>query len=450
MKKYIILLIVITILIRIPFFVMVITHPLTPYTSHDSFGYDYIARNILMNHSYSIYLDNPLVKDPVRTPGYPLFLSLVYAIFPNKAIFVVIIQLLIDSAIVFLLFFFARTLLSIKAGIIAGFLYTFNIHQVTFATQVLTEILFTFFLLLSVFCFFLFIKKKIIPLLLLSGILIGVSITIRPIAMFFPLIPLFFLIKKKIVPRLIILFLFSLILLPLAWTIRNTVVFKSIFYTKIHAVNLVLYSAPSIIGDINDVSRNEAKEIFFDAVKIKYSLSDNEINNFDDNPLLCDKIAKDARRIILSYPLLFIKNQVLGVLHTIIPLNIGYTTDVFIGKGTGGSDLKPVYSLFFRHLLRGKVSKAIRLFVKERGEKIGLSIWILLIVMLVYQMTVYVLATVGIKKQRISSEMIFLTLTIAYFLVIPGEVGEARFRVPVEPFIALFASLAFLTRRHNG
>jgi 4-amino-4-deoxy-L-arabinose transferase-like glycosyltransferase len=450
MKKKIATLFVFAVVIRLPFFVMVIVNPDVPYTSHDSFRYDYIGRNLLSNNSYSMYLERPEIKDPVRTPGYPLFLSAVYAVFPDKAIFVALIQLFIDCGIVLLIFGMGRVLFSEKVGMVAGFLYGLNFHQALFTTQILSEILFTLFLTSFILLFIIFLKQGKSYSLLWSGILLSVSILIRPIALFLPIVPFFFLVKKKVPFRLMIIFLAIVILFPVCWSIRNSVVFDQFFLTKVHSVNMIAYGAANIIGHTRNLSRKESEDVFMTNVKQKYALTDYEIGHYDDNPLICDEIAGEAQKIIFSHPFIYLKNQILGVIHTILPINIGFTADVIKGKGTGGSNLKPVYTLFFRYIFRGKILKAMGTFIDERVKSIGFGIWLLLGFMIIYQTILYILAIIGIKKQLLTSVLILFIVIIAYFIIIPGEVGEARFRVPVEPIIAILAALPFLNKSIMG
>ncbi|TET23592.1 MAG: hypothetical protein E3J78_02170 [Candidatus Cloacimonadota bacterium] len=444
MRKYLVLLIIFAVLVRIPFAILVFNRPHTAYASHDSIGYDALAKNLLYNHSFSLYSEDPQIKDPVRTPGYPFFLSMVYVFFPDNSPFVVLFQMLLDIGIILLLFNLVRAMVNDRAGFIAGLFYALNIHQVLFTTQVLSEILFSFFLLAGIVLCFLYVRKRGMQNLFLSALCIGFAILIRPIALFFPLIILFFLMLKRIQPRRMVAFTLIVILFPLTWTLRNTIVFKQFFYTKIHSVNLVLYHAPSIIQDRQGISREEAKKLFFKREKEKYSLSDYQMDYFDDNPSLCDKLARDARGIVFTYPLLFIKHQILGVIHTLLPANMGFTADMLAGKGSGGSGLKPAFKPFFQYLLRGRVTEGVTFLLKERGKNLGSGIWMILGLICVYQIALYILSIFGLKRNRISPEILFILITIAYFMIIPGEVGEARFRVPVEPYITLLASLALV------
>ncbi len=442
MKKHIILLILLALIVRIPFFIMVLQNPTTAYTSHDSVGYNLIATNLLHNHSYSMYLSNPEIKDPVRTPGYPLFLALMYGVFLEKTVFVVAAQLLMDVIMVLILLFFGKVLFNEKVGMIAALLYTFNMHQALFATQILAETLFTIFLLLGVLFFLLYLKNKREGIVLISGFSLGISIFIRPIALVFPVLPLIFLIYKKVHGKIISVFLISIILLPFLWSVRNALVFKRFFYTKIHSVNLVIYNAPSIVADIENVSRNQAKDTFLKYEKEKYGLSDYDIEHFDDNPALCNRLAADAIKLVISHPVSFLKNQMIGILHTFIPVNIGFTAAVLQGKGSV-IKLRPIYRESLQLILKAKVLAASKLFVRQRIEKIDFSIWIFICAVIIYQFAMYYMVVKGIGRYHFNIVTLFVLISIAFFLIIPGEVGEARFRVPVEPLIALLAALGF-------
>jgi 4-amino-4-deoxy-L-arabinose transferase-like glycosyltransferase len=450
MKNPLFWVIIIAILMRIPFLFFVVAHPLMPYTSHDSVGYDAIARNLLKNGSFSIYLQDPQVKDPVRTPGYPFFLAGIYGIFPNSAFFVVLLQIALDIGMVVLLFFFGKALVHQIAGFIAALLYALHIHQILFTTQILTEVLFTTILILAIFGFLIFLRKVSTPVLYVSALCFGLAILVRPIAILLPLIPLIFLIKRKVGLRPVLTFILLVIILPLLWTCRNAVTFKQFFFTKIHSVNLVLYHAPSIIADVEQTTRERGKQLFFEAVKEKYGLTDYDIDYFDDNPSLTNTLAREARGIVREYPLLFLKHHCLGTVKVLIPLNVGFTADILGGEGAGGAGFEPVFYSFSRLLLRGRIPQAMTLLNTERFRQLKPGMIVLFIFMVLYQAVIYLFVIIGIKKQRIPGVTLFLLLVLAYFILLPGVVGEARFRVPVEPLFAFMAGVGIWGMKANG
>jgi 4-amino-4-deoxy-L-arabinose transferase-like glycosyltransferase len=443
-NRHIFLLVFISLLLRIPFLIFVLENPLVPYTSHDSYGYDAIGRNLLENRSFSIYVQDPQVKDPVRTPGYPFFLAAIYAIFPNSAFFVVLLQMILDIGMVLLLFFFGKTLVHQTVGFIAGLLYALHIHQILFATQILTEPLFATFLVLAVFGFLLYLKNRRMPILLASALCFGLTVLIRPIAVLLPVIPLIFLAKRKEGVRPIALFAMIIIVFPLLWTCRNAVVFRQFFFTKIQSVNLVLYNAPAIIADVEQTTREQAKQLFFEGVKEKYGFADYDIDYFDDDPGLTNTIAREARRIVSAYPLLALKHHCLGTIKALIPLNVGFTADILSGRGTGGAEVKPVFATFWRLLLKKRIGQAMKLVNSERIKKLRPGTLFLFLFIVLYELFIYISAIIGLKRKRIPGVTFFLLLVLGYFILIPGVVGEARFRVPIEPYLVMLAAAGML------
>lgn len=441
MKRYLLYLILISLLVRIPLLIFVAVHPNIPYTSHDSFGYDAIARNLIKNGSFSIYPQDPQIKDPVRTPGYPLFLAAIYGIFPNTAFSVVFLQMVLDMVMVIMLFFFGRMLVHHLTGFIAALLYALHLHQIFFATQILTEVLFAFVLLAAVFGFLLFLRGGRIRMLCVAACCFGVAIMVRPIAILLPVIPLAFLIKRRVPVRSVIIFALIVIILPLLWIARNGLVFRQFFLTKIHSVNLILYHAPSTIAEIEQTTRDEGKELFFEAAKEKYGLTDYDIDYFDDSPDLTNTLAREARGIACAYPLLLLKHHFIGTAKVFLPLNVGFMADLLSGKGAGGAGFRPIFASVSRLMLRGRVGKALALVHAERIQKLNAGKLFLFLCMILYQLAIYLFAAVGIKKQSIPGVTLFLLLVIAYLLFIPGVVGEARFRVPIEPLFAFMAAI---------
>jgi hypothetical protein len=301
--------------------------------------------------------------------------------------------------------------------------------------------LFTAVLMLAIFSFLLFAKHGRKRMLLYSALYFGLAIVIRPIAVLLPIIPLIFLAKRKVAIRLTTLFALIVIILPALWTIRNAMVFRQFFFTKIHSLSLVLYHAPSIIADVEQVTRDEGKRIFFAAAKEKYLLTDYDIDYFDDNPLLTDKLAWEAMGIVRAYPLLFVKHHAIGTIKVLFPLNVGFSADILEGRGAGGVALKPIFSTFWHFLFRGRIGQAMRLLVDGRIRRLNPGWLLLFIIMALYQTGIYIFMIIGLQKKRVSGVTFFLLLAIAYFVLIPGVVGEARFRVPVEPLFAFLAAV---------
>jgi hypothetical protein len=100
-------------------------------------------------------------------------------------------------------------------------------------------------------------------------------------------------------------------------------------------------------------------------------------------------------------------------------------------------------------LLRGRIGQAIKLLVDARIKRLESGWLVLFIFMTIYQAVVYFFAIIGLRRKRLRGITLFLLLVIVYFILIPGVVGEARFRVPVEPLLVLLAANGIAHMRVN-
>src|SRR5664279_1624358 len=70
-------------IVRLVVFAIVVMHPQRALSISDSAGYTLLAHNITQSGSFSLSTDSPLTPDIDRTPGYPVFLSILYIIAGN-------------------------------------------------------------------------------------------------------------------------------------------------------------------------------------------------------------------------------------------------------------------------------------------------------------------------------------------------------------------------------
>ncbi|OGS23046.1 MAG: hypothetical protein A2252_07970 [Elusimicrobia bacterium RIFOXYA2_FULL_39_19] len=160
-------------------------------------------------------------------PGYPYLLALLYAFFGVKLHIIVIIQFIIGSISVILIYFIAKNIFDDQVAIISGIIASLYGVFIFYEGLLLTASWINFFNLLAILFILKATEKESKSLYLFSGILIGISSLFRPnILLFLPLllIWLFFYSKKYIKLFFFILLGTLLILLPVI--IRNYVVLK--------------------------------------------------------------------------------------------------------------------------------------------------------------------------------------------------------------------------------
>ncbi len=177
------------------------------------------------SHNQAVINPRP---DAVRNPGYPFFLALLIEGPPSDRLVVRIglVQALIGTLVVVLTFLLARAWMPVLPSLGASMLVAISPHLVNAGIYVLTEVLFSFFVVLLL-CVIAVRKIENRPLvLLLAGALLGFCTLIRPTTEYFPifLIALFFLNwPRKSAARASAMLLLGVAIVYGPWLLRNVV-----------------------------------------------------------------------------------------------------------------------------------------------------------------------------------------------------------------------------------
>jgi hypothetical protein len=156
-----------------------------------------------------------------------------------------------------------------------------------------------------------------------------------------------------------------------------------------------------------------------------------------------DRTWADDISVVVQHPGAFLRVQLKGILRTILGTEVGTWAGRAYGliySGTGILD-----SIF-----AGRLSEVAKI-----GDRLAAQVPVLLLLFwgFAYAACLWILASLGlIKGWRLAdgdfrSWLILIGITSAYLLVIPGASGEARFRVPAEPLLAMLGGLGWLRMR---
>jgi len=126
----------------------------------DSATYINPARSLLYLGKFSHSPETPEIIETFRTPGYPLFLALIFRFSGNSIYAVIIIQIVISVLTIYLIFRIAELLFSPFVGIAAALFFALEHTMFYFSLIVLTETLFTFLITMSFFLAYTFSLKK--------------------------------------------------------------------------------------------------------------------------------------------------------------------------------------------------------------------------------------------------------------------------------------------------
>ncbi len=215
----------------------------------DSLAYENLAQNLLAGKGY-IDTRPFQVMDAsmIRTPGYPLFLAAVRAIFPGQGLALIIIQQLLGIMTVGFVYMNGKLFLDEKMGFMAGLLCAIHPWLAIFGNIVMTETLFMFLFSFSILVLTAGMKRKSPPRILLAGLLFGLSALVRPAFILLPLLlpVVFFVLLKKVRPALSYSALFGIsvffVLLP--WMAWNRTHKGYTGLTAFSGINLLTYVQP--------------------------------------------------------------------------------------------------------------------------------------------------------------------------------------------------------------
>jgi len=206
-----------------------IYHPL----SGDAYWYVIYSKNLEQHSTFSKQDDTEKpVPDSYWAPGYPTFIMLSNQLAKlldiNSYSMLMASQILIGVLIVLLTYMIGVHFLQRYFALTAAVLAALSPHLISLGNYILTETLFSFFLLLSIYLFIRMIDHMRWYFGILAGIAFGVAYLVNPVIFFAPifLIALCYSYLKKIknMPEIKILLsymLISFMAITIAWSARN-------------------------------------------------------------------------------------------------------------------------------------------------------------------------------------------------------------------------------------
>jgi hypothetical protein len=147
----------------------------------DQGGYRMLAHGILATGQFTRYPDAPaFVPEAIRTPGYPMFVAVVYALFGQSHLAVATVQALVFAALCLVVFAAARQLTSSRTAVAAAALTALYPTFPYFGALVLTELWTTFVLTCGMWCCLRAYATARVTWYVAAGALIGLTSLTRP------------------------------------------------------------------------------------------------------------------------------------------------------------------------------------------------------------------------------------------------------------------------------
>lgn len=272
-SNLLVFIIIIAVLIRILFLLN------APGLTFDALDYDALGKSLSEGNGLNMEGIENTPYIGIRPVGYPVFLGAVYFIFGYNHVVVQILQIIMDLAILLMIFSLLKELFPKKDYCYIGaFLWSVNLMSIYYSVLILSEIPYLFLFMLSFYLFIkkIYIEKKAIYFLPIA-VIMGYGCLLKSflLLIFFLYIALFLLFNRKNlksiiksrVAAIILISLLIFLLLSHSYAIRNQLLFGKPISGGIGA------SLALVHGNTNMLNETEMNYI--------ESLA---VNNFNDFP----------------------------------------------------------------------------------------------------------------------------------------------------------------------
>jgi hypothetical protein len=157
------------------------------FRDEDTSNYTLPAKALLENQQFLVHPSIPDLHNTFRTPGYPFWIALNYAVFGERSNPLVIGNILFFIATLIILFKLTEGLFDQQTAFIAAFIYSLDPPSFVSTFKVLTESLTTFFTLLFLYYFVFHLKNNRKGLrIFYAGLILATATFIRPTTYYLP------------------------------------------------------------------------------------------------------------------------------------------------------------------------------------------------------------------------------------------------------------------------
>jgi 4-amino-4-deoxy-L-arabinose transferase-like glycosyltransferase len=385
--------------------------PVMPVNEHDSTSYANLAQSLLSGH----FAEPGQAYEYFHTPGYPAFVAAIYAV-THSYFAVTFIQILLVFATALLTYVLGTRILSPKVGMWASILFLLNPLTPVHAMYIVTDTLYTFLLILG---FTLIVTKfttKPLVTTLAVAALFAVAVYVRAVGFIafpifiLPLLALQYPWKKKIGYAALMLGIIALALVP--WMYRNYTHSGVFSFTSLVAFNMSFYSIPHFWSETQHIPLDQA------ILKVEKESGVPRGLNAQGYPMNWYDLASSPKLEA------FVKNAVLREPFKYIAWHLYYSTAFFVAPAIAPQHLtKNIKGL----LLKGQVKEAASALLEPwwyAAERASLVLGFMLLVL-------------GIWRLRRNLLVWAFVLVILYVAALGGPSTAARYRLPVEPLLAV-------------
>lgn len=233
----------------------------------DSAGYEDSARALLHTGHFAVSPEAPERPQLMRTPGYPVFIALVYLACGERRGALILAQIAVSVLTILLASRMAREGWGPRAGAAAAVVLALDPVSFAYAGLLLSETLFAFLICLSAYAGMRFALSGGVGCLLLAGLALALATLVRPIG-YYLIIPVLLwtalFAARAGMPPGRIAFCCVALAIPWAvlvggWQLRNLRVAGSAEFSQITGLSLLHYKAAGVVAMRDGIPLDEAR-----------------------------------------------------------------------------------------------------------------------------------------------------------------------------------------------
>jgi len=372
-----------------------------------------------------------------RTPGYPLFLvpsSLFGRSWWRAAI---VVQVLIDVALVYLTFLLAAMLCDRRAGLWAAAFQAVATVSVVSSVRILSDGLFAFMLTLAVLLLVRHLRAEATWTLAGAAAAAGLACYVRPVGLVFCVAAVLVLVFRGLFARKGLraagAFAGIVIVAVCPWIVRNYLAADYLGFAGVSGEAAFKFQAPAVLAETRGVSVDRARRIM--AERLEEALAGRVPS---PGELARTKLALGLA-VVREHPGAYLRQHARGDLAVALPA----ATDLLeiLGVTTGQKGTLEVWS----H--RGTAAAVEHYF---RGRTWAMLLCAPAAALLLIKYVLVLLCAGRHVRFRMAAWKWLVLGTILVMVLAPGPAGHPRFRVPVAPLLSLCAGAGLAAWRRRG
>lgn len=404
----------------------------------DTDSYVTPAKYIASQHGFwhSLYY-SPMFE---RTPGYPLFLAAVFSLFGVHLTSVVIAQIILSSVLTICAYIISKRLFSVSVALITAFVVSFNFLFITYSYFVLSDFMsavwLSLFFTLGVILYQGNRYKK--SMALLMGLVLAIATLTRPMN-YYLIIPVVigtivycyrsrFSVKSSMVIMLCLIL--PTVLLVGGWQLRNKTRFNTFAYSNIAAYNLYWQFSAGIMQKNKNLTHDQALNYLKTKVMDPFTMSPGDANS---------AMISKSLEIFKRHP----GDLMLQMVHGFPRLLLSTDASIlwFYAPKT---DFDAIHR-FKSDLLSFNLTKIYH--NTSTTDRLNLAVLIFTEVLAILNILfglIGIIASRGYFKKSNMASLFLIGCLLYYTILSSNFISYARFRVPFELILNIYACYGFV------